>query len=115
MVLQTLLGIALAVLAVFLILIVLVQRGRGGGLAGALGGAGGQSAFGTKAGDTFTRVTVVTAATWIILCMVSIKLMGNSENKFATSGGDNLPSSVVAPPTTETPAPEAVPPAKPAE
>src|SRR5687768_7239306 len=42
--------------AIFLILLVLVQRGRGGGLAGALGGMGGQSAFGTKAGDLFTRI-----------------------------------------------------------
>ncbi len=47
--------IVMALLALFLILLVLVQRGRGGGLAGALGGMGGQSAFGTKAGDLFTR------------------------------------------------------------
>ncbi|MDP6059564.1 MAG: preprotein translocase subunit SecG, partial [Pirellulaceae bacterium] len=44
--------------ALFLILLVLIQRGRGGGLAGAFGGAGGQSAFGTKAGDMFTRITI---------------------------------------------------------
>ena len=41
--------------ALFLILLVLIQRGRGGGLAGAFGGMGGQSAFGTKAGDLFTQ------------------------------------------------------------
>ena len=39
--------------SLFLIALVLIQRGRGGGLAGAFGGAGGQSAFGTKAGDVF--------------------------------------------------------------
>lgn len=46
-----LLSIPLLLVSIFLILIILVQRGRGGGLAGALGGMGGQSAFGTKAGD----------------------------------------------------------------
>jgi preprotein translocase subunit SecG len=59
----------------FLVLLVLVQRGRGGGLAGAFGGLGGQSAFGTKAGDLFTRITIVVAAFWIILCAASVKLL----------------------------------------
>lgn len=101
MVVQTLLGIALLVVALFLILLVLVQRGRGGGLAGALGGAGGQSAFGTKAGDTFTRVTIVTAATWILLCMVSIKIMGGGTNMFNRTGGDTLAPNATAPDSTE--------------
>lgn len=84
---STLLGILLLVLALFLILIVLLQRGRGGGLAGALGGAGGQSAFGTKAGDTFTRVTIVTATVWILLCIVSILAIGGgSRSRFAGTG-----------------------------
>lgn len=51
----------------FLILIVLLQRGRGGGLAGAFGGMGGQSAFGTKAGDVFTKITVGVAFVWVLL------------------------------------------------
>ncbi len=62
----------LFVLAVFLILLVLIQRGKGGGLAGAFGGLGGQSAFGTKAGDLFTRITIGVAAVWIILCVFSV-------------------------------------------
>jgi preprotein translocase subunit SecG len=66
-------GTLMLLIAVFLILLVLVQRGRGGGLTGALGGMGGQSAFGTKAGDTFTRITYVTAMVWIFLCMVAVK------------------------------------------
>ena len=33
-------------------------------MAGAFGGMGGQSAFGTKAGDLFTKVTIVVAAVW---------------------------------------------------
>lgn len=60
-------------LALFLILLVLVQRGRGGGLAGALGGMGGQSAFGTKAGDLFTRITIGVVFVWIVLQAVAVK------------------------------------------
>ena len=83
--LHYLFGILLFVTAVFLILLVLVQRGRGGGLTGALGGMGGQSAFGTKAGDMFTRVTMVTAGVWILLCMASIWLLG-SQDEWGASG-----------------------------
>jgi preprotein translocase subunit SecG len=71
---QLVFQILLALVAIFLILLVLVQRGRGGGLAGALGGMGGSSAFGAKAGDVFTRITIVAAAVWIILCIVAAKL-----------------------------------------
>ncbi len=46
-------------------MLVLIQRGKGGGLAGALGGMGGQSAFGTKAGDLFTKITIGVATFWI--------------------------------------------------
>ncbi|MFM7043298.1 MAG: preprotein translocase subunit SecG, partial [Planctomycetaceae bacterium] len=60
-----LLGFMLVMTSLFLVLLVLIQRGRGGGLTGALGGMGGQSAFGTKAGDIFTRITVGVAAFWI--------------------------------------------------
>lgn len=62
----------LFVLSFFMMLLILVQRGKGGGLTGALGGMGGQSAFGAKAGDVFTKVTVVTAIIWITLCMFTI-------------------------------------------
>ncbi len=72
--LQAVFQILLALIAIFLILLVLVQRGRGGGLAGALGGMGGSSAFGAKAGDIFTRITIVAAAIWIILCIAAAKL-----------------------------------------
>jgi len=73
----------MVVVALFLILLVLVQRGRGGGLAGAFGGMGGQSAFGTKAGDLFTKVTIGVATFWILLCLVADKY-------FATQGEDLL-------------------------
>ncbi len=64
--------ILLSVTAVFMILLVLIQRGRGGGLAGAFGGMGGQSAFGAKAGDTFTRITIGVAGFWIVLCVLAL-------------------------------------------
>jgi preprotein translocase subunit SecG len=76
------LAILMILTAIFLILLVLIQRGRGGGLAGAFGGMGGQSAFGTKAGDLFTRVTIGVAAFWIVLCIVSLKLTVNRGDQF---------------------------------
>ena len=66
------LQILLLLSSIFLIMLILVQRGKGGGLTGALGGMGGQSAFGSKAGDAFTKITVVTALVWITLCMITI-------------------------------------------
>lgn len=56
---------------VLLMIIILLQRGRGGGLAGAFGGAGGQSAFGTRAGDVFTKITAGLAILWVFLAGVS--------------------------------------------
>ena len=58
--------------SIFLICLILIQRGKGGGLAGAFGGVGGSSAFGTKAGDTFTRITVVTASIWMLMAMLLV-------------------------------------------
>jgi len=69
-------SIPLSLVSIFLILVILVQRGRGGGLTGALGGMGGQSAFGTKAGDLFTKITIVVAAIWILLAMLAIQRLG---------------------------------------
>jgi preprotein translocase subunit SecG len=62
-------------LSVFLILLVLIQRGKGGGLAGAFGGVGGSSPFGSRAGDTFTRITICVAAAWIIMIMIEVKIV----------------------------------------
>src|SRR5436190_12787308 len=71
----TLLNIVLLVLGLFLILLVLIQRGKGGGLAGAFGGMGGSSAFGSRAGDAFTRITIYVAAFWLLLIMIMIKMI----------------------------------------
>lgn len=65
----------LAITSLFLIVLVLIQRGKGGGLAGAFGGMGGQSAFGTKAGDLFTKITIGVASFWIVLCIASVMLL----------------------------------------
>jgi preprotein translocase subunit SecG len=81
------LGFMLVFMALFLIALVLIQRGRGGGLAGAFGGAGGQSAFGTKAGDLFTRITVVAAAIWIVLCIAATNLLGTRTSRLSPALG----------------------------
>jgi preprotein translocase subunit SecG len=70
--LSGLLNVLLVICSIFMICLVLIQRGRGGGLAGAFGGAGGSSAFGTKAGDVFTRVTIITAGVWFLLAMILV-------------------------------------------
>ncbi|HEV3006913.1 MAG TPA: preprotein translocase subunit SecG [Pirellulales bacterium] len=75
------------VTALFLIVLILLQRGRGGGLAGALGGMGGQSAFGSKAGDVFTRVTSGVAIFWILLCIGSLKYMSSTAQLFSPTSG----------------------------
>jgi len=79
--------ILLLLTSLFLITLILIQRGRGGGLAGAFGGMGGQSAFGAKAGDVFTRVTIGVAAFWILLCVASIVIMSRSQSHFDSGLG----------------------------
>jgi preprotein translocase subunit SecG len=85
------LGFMLVFSALFLIFLVLIQRGRGGGLAGAFGGMGGQSAFGTKAGDVFTKITVGVAAFWILLCILSINVLGRQQSLLSGSLGSAAP------------------------
>ena len=80
-------AIILSLLAIFLILLVLVQRGRGGGLAGALGGVGGSSAFGAKAGDVFTKITIVTATIWILICMWAVYWAKSRGDALSAVGG----------------------------
>ncbi len=112
-----LLGFMLVFSALFLILLVLIQRGRGGGLAGAFGGMGGQSAFGTKAGDVFTKITVGVAAFWILLCILSINVLGRQDSLLSGTLGSAAPQATgpsasagpatSAAPGTQPPAPEA--------
>jgi preprotein translocase subunit SecG len=78
-----LLYILLSLTSVFLICLVLIQRGKGGGLAGAFGGTGGSSAFGSKAGDVFTRVTMITAGIWISQAMILVILSNERTSAYA--------------------------------
>ena len=89
-----LLGFLLVFTALFLILLVLIQRGRGGGLAGALGGMGGQSAFGAKAGDVFTKITIGVAGFWILLCIVSVNVLGRQQSLLSGDLGGSAPMSM---------------------
>lgn len=81
-------GLLICLISVFMVLLILVQRGRGGGIAGALGGAGGQSAFGSKAGDVFTRITVVTAMIWGFLILVLITVYNHAPARILAGTDD---------------------------
>src|SRR5205085_5951538 len=72
---STLINTLVLLVSLFLILLVLIQRGKGGGLAGAFGGVGGSSAFGSRAGDLFTRITLVAAAVWVLLIMIHVRVV----------------------------------------
>ena len=100
--LPPLLNVFILLLGLFLILLVLIQRGKGGGLAGAFGGSGGSSAFGTRAGDQFTRITLTVAAIWVLLIMLMVKMVQpnvrhrhrqrpSSRNKAATRLSSGIP------------------------
>lgn len=96
---NNLLMMVLLFTALFLIVLILIQRGKGGGLAGAFGGMGGQSAFGTKAGDMFTKITIGVASFWIILCIIMVKLTGAGGGGPLSQdmGGAESPPGVSAP------------------
>jgi preprotein translocase subunit SecG len=81
------LNVLVLILGIFLILLVLIQRGKGGGLSGAFGGVGGSSAFGSRAGDLFTRITSGVAAVWIILTMAEVMAIQD----YAKNAGTNMP------------------------
>jgi preprotein translocase subunit SecG len=68
------LNILILLLSGLLMIVILIQRGKGGGLAGAFGGAGGSSAFGSRAGDAFTKITLYMAAVWVLLIMIHVKV-----------------------------------------
>ncbi|WP_199756723.1 preprotein translocase subunit SecG [Tautonia sociabilis] len=89
--------ILIGIVSLFLICLVLIQRGRGGGLAGAFGGVGGSSAFGTRAGDVFTRITIVTASVWIALNM-GLVINANARTRATEReiGSDFLPEGIDA-------------------
>jgi preprotein translocase subunit SecG len=88
----TFLLILLLLVGMFMILVVMLQRGRGGGLVGALGGQGGHSAFGTRAGDLFTWITIGTACVWVLLaCGAGWRLRYENERFAGRSGTTDAP------------------------
>ena len=82
---STILNWLVLIVGILLIFLVLIQRGKGGGLAGAFGGAGGSSAFGSRAGDLFTRVTLILAGVWVVLIMFHIRVVQSSKATTATT------------------------------
>jgi preprotein translocase subunit SecG len=81
--------------SLFLVCIILIQRGKGGGLAGAFGGVGGSSAFGTKAGDVFTRITIGVAIGWILTAMLLVVLTNRRAGSASTGWGNETSASKV--------------------
>jgi preprotein translocase subunit SecG len=98
------LNLVVLLVGIFLILLVLIQRGKGGGLAGAFGGVGGSSPFGSRAGDTFTRITIFVATFWILLTMIQVKVVQGRGNKH-TETGDSLSTIPGGPESPGTPPP----------
>src|SRR5256885_9561221 len=80
------LNVVLIILGLFLILLILIQRGKGGGLAGAFGGLGGSSPFGSRAGDTFTRITIYAACIWLALVMLQVRAVQEAARTSRPSG-----------------------------
>jgi preprotein translocase subunit SecG len=105
--------VTLSVLSIFMILLILIQRGKGGGLAGAFGGMGGQSAFGTKAGDTFTKITVVTAIIWFLACVGVLLCLkqgiGSSSGDFGSGEQPPAAAATAADSATDSAAPTTTP------
>lgn len=85
------LSILLLGCGMLLMFVVLLQRGRGGGLAGAFGGAGGQSALGTKAGDVFTKITIILAGIWVVLAGVTGLAMQKEQTGRFPGGSESAP------------------------
>lgn len=110
-ILTAILNTLIVLTCLFMICLILIQRGKGGGLAGAFGGVGGSSAFGTKSGDVFTRVTMVVAAVWIVLSMVLVILYNQGTQSAWGTDTSTSASKEVTPksPRTKTGLPPAVP------
>jgi preprotein translocase subunit SecG len=100
-----LLNVLIVLTSIFLVCLVLIQRGKGGGLAGAFGGMGGSSAFGTKAGDVFTRVTIITAVVWMLMLMVQVILINRTGPVSAYDVTPRSMSEVPIPASAATPPP----------
>jgi preprotein translocase subunit SecG len=57
---------------------------------------GGQSAFGTKAGDLFTRITIVVASIWVLLSLTTLGVL-NGRSRTAGLNPNNRRSAPTVP------------------
>lgn len=96
--LEFILKIAMILTSIFMIGLVLIQRGKGGGLAGAFGATGGSSAFGTKSGDVFTRITITTGGIWILMSIMLV-IVSNSNR---STGGSAFGNAAASKPASST-------------
>ena len=58
---------------------------------------GGSSAFGAKAGDIFTRITIITASIWIAFCLIA--LFWSKHHGDVLGASDNPPASCLPGPS----------------
>jgi preprotein translocase subunit SecG len=54
---------------------------------------GGYSAFGTRAGDIFTRITIVAAALWLLAAMALTKINTATSQQLYDNPGPDAPAS----------------------
>ncbi|MCU0705653.1 MAG: preprotein translocase subunit SecG [Fimbriiglobus sp.] len=87
----------LLVLSLIMMFIVLIQRGKGGGLAGAFGGPGGSSAFGSRAGDAFTKITLYLAAIWVLVIMIAVKVFDDRSDGITDTAQTPAPTAPADP------------------
>ncbi len=90
------LSFLMLVTGIVLLFLILIQGGKGSGLAGAFGGAAGQSAFGSRAADQITWITLGASAAWLFLVIVTVilipRMQGSDEGPLSPGGVLSSPS-----------------------
>ncbi len=94
----TLLSILFILVCILLIFMVVITPSQGDGLASAFGGGGGDTFFGTKAGQHVNRFTVFLAASFLVLAIVINRVQ-------PTEASSDKRSILTNPPPTAAPAP----------
>jgi preprotein translocase subunit SecG len=84
-------SIFVLIVTLLLMFIILIQRGKGGGLIGALGGVGGSSPFGSRAGDTFTKITLYLALVWGLLIVIQTVIAKHYDTTIGQSADPRIP------------------------
>jgi preprotein translocase subunit SecG len=52
---------------------------------------GGSSAFGAKAGDVFTKITIITASIWIAVCLIAVFWAKHGGDAFSAANPNAAP------------------------